>query len=325
MIEDQSLNKYLALFRKLRRDYKFGGAPHKPVLLLSVLQLFRNGTLSSNRVPIIPELVSAFKQNWSLLVDTPHDPNFALPFYHLRSEPFWELMPKSGLEIAVTKSRSIRSFRNLKGALEFAVIDQELFRLMNDPHSSAMLEGEMLNQYFPRTQLAYQKNTGNLYWKSLVKQLLEDSPETYLKRLKKLEKELAEPEWEEERFVRGGIFKREVPRLYNYCCSISGMKAESSTNAQLVDACHIIPFAEYGFDDVSNGITLCPNLHRAFDRGLIMIDQEYNVCVSSALSESKTPYSIKQFHGKHIHLPENKNWWPSQDSFKWHRENRFIV
>jgi predicted restriction endonuclease len=39
----------------------------------------------------------------------------------------------------------------------------------------------------------------------------------------------------------------------------------------MVDACHIVPIGRHGSDHVTNGLSLCPNLHRAFDRGLLSV------------------------------------------------------
>jgi len=75
---------------------------------------------------------------------------------------------------------------------------------------------------------------------------------------------------------------------------------------------------------LNNGIALCPNLHRVFDRGLISISDDYRVLVSNSFSEySDTPYSIKQFQNKQIILPDEEKYFPSIDNFRKHRE-RFI-
>lgn len=82
------LSYYIHCFQKLKRDHKNGGAPHKPILLLSVIDLFEKKVYYNNQLFIVPELVSSFKTIWSQLVDSRHDPIFALPFYHMQSEPF---------------------------------------------------------------------------------------------------------------------------------------------------------------------------------------------------------------------------------------------
>ena len=124
---------------------------------------------------------------------------------------------------------------------------------------------------------------------------------------------------EEEVFVRGGVFKKEIPRIYNHTRSISGMRIITGYSIQMIDACHIIPFSESHDDTISNGISLCPNLHRAFDRLLITLDEDYRV-VTKPFVEDDSLYSIKQFEGKQILLPENIKHYPSQDYLESHRK-----
>lgn len=57
------LEKYLKAFDRLRIDKAHGIAPHKPILLLSILQTFQNGNSNSKRICISPELVALFKTN----------------------------------------------------------------------------------------------------------------------------------------------------------------------------------------------------------------------------------------------------------------------
>jgi putative restriction endonuclease len=53
------LNQYANHFKKLNRSSHkvLGKAPHKPILLLSVLQLIRKGEITSNQIAITPELL----------------------------------------------------------------------------------------------------------------------------------------------------------------------------------------------------------------------------------------------------------------------------
>ena len=115
------------------------------------------------------------------------------------------------------------------------------------------------------------------------------------------------------------MFKRKVPQIYNYTCCISEMRIDATINISMIDACHIIPFAESYNDSVTNGIALCSNLHRAFDRGLIGIDDNYKVIVKSSWNEVMMSYSIKQFEGKPISLPLKNKEFPSGENFKSHR------
>jgi putative restriction endonuclease len=314
----------LHYFSKLRRDYKYGGAPHKPILLLAILELVRKGEIRSNRIAITPELVLEFKSIWSKLVITPHIPNFALPFYHMGSEPFWKLVTYSGMNIPVTSSNSIRSLNALKESIAFAELDATVFALMQDSIQLAIMEKALLDQYFPETKNRFHNYESGLF-SELETQILRDDAVIYRKRINELKETLSKEEFEEEIFVRGGMFKREVPKIYGYQCAISEMRIESSTNAQMVDACHIIPFALSKDDTITNGIALSPNLHRAYDRGLITITENYLVKVSPAISENDSPYSLGQFDGKQILLPKNTLHHPSIENLLWHHRECFVA
>lgn len=154
---DSILLYYLKLFKSLRRDYSYGGAPHKPILLLSIIQQIQKGLIYSNRIAITPELVLEFKSNWQKLVETPHIENFSLPFFHMKSELFWRLVSKPGVEISKTSSGSVKSLMSLRNSIEFAEIDKDLFDLMKESSSRKILEEELLITYF-KTLLS-DKNT----------------------------------------------------------------------------------------------------------------------------------------------------------------------
>jgi putative restriction endonuclease len=94
-------------------------------------------------------------------------------------------------------------------------------------------------------------------------------------------------------------------------------------DVQMIDACHIVPFAQSGDDTISNGLSLCPNLHRAFDRGLIAISDEYRVLVKPFYEVDDNVYSIKQFEGKKIFLPKEKVYCPLAINLAKHR-HRFV-
>jgi putative restriction endonuclease len=91
-----------------------------------------------------------------------------------------------------------------------------------------------------------------------------------------------------------------------------------------LDACHIIPFSKNQDDRVTNGLALCPNLHRAFDRGLISIDADYKVIVSDQIMEDQShPYGLTHFIGRRILLPSERHHQPAQENLEWHRLSTF--
>ena len=120
---NKDLPYYIHRFTHLKRDMKNGGAPHKPILLLSIISLFEKDIYTDNQIFILPELVASFKANWSKLVETNHFPIFAMPFYHLSSELFWKLIPNVGCEKWVESKNSMRSLGNLTTAIKYALLN----------------------------------------------------------------------------------------------------------------------------------------------------------------------------------------------------------
>ena len=53
------IQKYVKNFEKLRVSQSHGGAPHKPILLLSVIEGFEYQDIVSAEIFITPELISS--------------------------------------------------------------------------------------------------------------------------------------------------------------------------------------------------------------------------------------------------------------------------
>ncbi|MFV8226581.1 HNH endonuclease [Christiangramia aquimixticola] len=326
-MDDQIISDYLYYFKKLKRGVSrgLGKAPHKPVLLLSIISLIRKQQITNNRIFITAELVLEFRDIWKKLVHTKHTENFALPYFHMRSEPFWYIVEKPGKNLILTKSKSIKSFRNLKENVAFAEINKDLFYLLTQSHTSKILETALLENYFPTKYQDFWENNINLEESRIEYEIENTDSKEYREKLVALKNTLNEEQFDEEIFVRGGLFKKTVPKIYDYSCSISGMKITSTHNVQMVDACHIYPFSLSNDDTVPNGIALSPNLHRAFDRGLITINDNYIVRVSPSISENESVFSLSQFEGKQIALPEKSSWYPSVEYLSWHNKEVFIL
>jgi putative restriction endonuclease len=313
----KDLPYYIHCFTHLKRDMKNGGAPHKPILLLSVIRLFEQGIYSDNQIFVLPELVASFKSNWAKLVLTNHFPVFALPFYHLSSEPFWKLIANAGCEKWIESKSSMRSFGNLTTAVRYALIDKELSDLLLVPENRDILKIALLDKYFPDTKSNFGTN-GNDDLPSET--ILHDNSERYKQKIIELKNQVDENAFQEEIFIRGGLFKREIPKIYNHTCAVSGLRISAVANVSMVDACHIVPFSE-GYDDtLTNGIALCPNLHRAFDRGLISISDDYTILINKNFVENqKSAFNISQFAGKPIFLPYAEELYPDLGNIAVHR------
>jgi hypothetical protein len=88
--------------------------------------------------------------------------------------------------------------------------------------------------------------------------------------------------WVNYRGAKSATFRQEVRRAYNSTCIVCGLTLPPTPFNAIagVEAAHILPWAEYDLDEVSNGLCLCKNHHWAFDEGLILIihdGQQYHV------------------------------------------------
>ncbi len=307
------ISSLLQLNRATHRNKDYGKAPHKPILILSVIELIEEGLINENKILITPELVATFQRLWLKLVpEEGWQPKFFLPFFHLSSEDFWHLELVDGAKVALTSSYSPKSLSALRDSVKFACLDTELYRLLMIPEEREKIRKTLLVQYFQ--QSSYDQT-------SIRKERVE-----YLEQLELdfLTGQAASPPVKYLRLVeteaRSVIFKTEVPKKYGFTCAISNHRLTAVSDIQMIDACHIRPWSKTKDDAIQNGITLTPTLHRAFDRFLISIDEEYRVVVSKSFTEDVTsPFNMRQFSGKRIILPEKPEWYPSQEALAWHR------
>ena len=94
---------------------------------------------------------------------------------------------------------------------------------------------------------------------------------------------------------------------------------EDASHNSLVDACHIIPFAETYNDSIKNGLALSPTFHRAFDRGLIAVSDNYEVLIHPKLKDFNPNSGIGQYENQPLSLPANEKFYPSLYSLREHR------
>lgn len=79
------------------------------------------------------------------------------------------------------------------------------------------------------------------------------------------------------RALRDTSFKNRVLTCYSYRCAVCGLQLD------LVEAAHIVPVAEpTSTDDTSNGVSLCALHHRAYDKALVAISDDYHILVSES-------------------------------------------
>ena len=305
------LPAYLARLTKLRVDARTVGgvrleSPYKPALLLAVLEGVEEQTIRDNRIEITPELITAFKAYCQLLSPGPEyaASPFQLPFFHLQSSGFWHLHARPGRELVLTSSKSVRSFGHLRDVIAYASVDAALWDLLMQPVAREEIRQALLVRYFPLTRHYFRPRAGQEKLDDLGRQMLEEPAAVYRRAV-----DVAD---EAEVLVRSAVFGREVLRAYQSTCAVSGLQLLSTTGtAPLLDACHIVPWSVSHDYTIGNGLALCPNLHRAFDRHLFWVDADYQVRVAEGFGElGGHDYGVQRFNGQQLRLPKVRAWWP---------------
>jgi len=115
-------------------------APHKPFLLMSVMDNFAQGVIAENFIEPSFDLVDTFNIYWSSIMPPGSSTSMAYPFYHMNSEGFWHLDPDK--RIPVTSVSKLR--KEYKGAS----LDDDLYQLMSKPDTREQLRATIINTYF---------------------------------------------------------------------------------------------------------------------------------------------------------------------------------
>lgn len=102
---------------------------------------------------------------------------------------------------------------------------------------------------------------------------------------------------------------------YNNLCAITGtvIKYDNFTN---LEAAHIMPKSHGGLYLPSNGIALCRDLHWAFDKGFLTLDDNYKVLIHP----KTTSDYLRTFEGKQIYIPSNPFFVPNLDNIHYHND-----
>jgi putative restriction endonuclease len=117
-----------------------------------------------------------------------------------------------------------------------------------------------------------------------------------------------------------GAFRVLVTDAYRRRCALTGERT-----LPVLEAAHILPFAESGPHDISNGMFLRSDFHKLFDLGMITVTPEFRIEVSPRIREDwfngKAYYRL---HGLPLtNLPEAIADRPDPAFLRWHNDNRY--
>lgn len=303
------LTYYLNKISRLRVNRNFGKpAPHKPLLLLAVIDLIEQGSIFENKIEPSPPLVEAFLKYWNLL--SLEKPRIFLPFYHLQSDKFWHLQTKNEQAIY-----PFTSMTQLASVVAFAKLDEDLFALLYSSETRETIRHKILEVYFYeqaenfRRVIAENREINHL--ENLLLEMAENQNLDISKTVADTPK-------------RNIAFRRAIIRLYDYTCAACRLRIITLDGETAVEAAHIFPFAKSYDDSIGNGLSLCPLHHWSFDKGLFSIDDDYKMIVSGNFEESgNEAFLLRSLQAKEIYLPKEKPFRPSLTMIRWHRKHMF--
>jgi putative restriction endonuclease len=123
--------------------------------------------------------------------------------------------------------------------------------------------------------------------------------------------------------VNQNVFRQIVLANYNKKCAITGIDLPD-----LLVASHIIPWSQNEVERLNpeNGICLSTLYDKAFDKGLIGIDTDYKIVLSSEIKGRTTKNFYYDYfgkiEGKPIRLPQK--YLPKREFLEWHSYNIYI-
>ena len=121
-------------------------APHKAILLLSIMDLIEAGAITTPRIVLTKQLEEAFEKEWNCFVGSPlvFKCKIATPFWHMQNEPFYSLYHNSYEELS-SKGSSYSLSRLRKDV--YAIIDNDLFSQMRIDSSRSDFREALIKTY----------------------------------------------------------------------------------------------------------------------------------------------------------------------------------
>lgn len=320
-----TLEDFIRQFSKLRRapgpvwtEATKKQAPHKPLLLLALLDLVARGVVTSPFIDVREDLIELnelFTNYWRQVVPIRQTSSIAFPFSRLHSEPFWELVPVDSQNLDRKTINSINTVNQLRQVTIGSRIDSDLYALLQKEENRASLRQTLLMSCFSAEAINALCEQAAIHAEAFSY-----NQELLLKAHQPLIKEVVEIE-DYRPVSRNQGFRRAVVATYDHRCALCGVRIVTSEGHTAVDAAHIVPWSRTQNDDIRNGMALCKLCHWAFDEGVLGVSDNYAVITSPQVSLApNVPGSLQTLSGRSIIAPADKGLWPAQEYLYWHRQ-----
>lgn len=294
IVKDQKY--WLNKLATLRIDRSQGPAPHKPLLLLVIMEMAEKGEITKREVTLSPDLAFRFSVYGSVVAKRrKQSPEVRLPFHYLGSSRMWQPLTADGDpspdKRLTTMIRFDPSF--------FDCLSDNQFR---DRARRILIETEPY--FLPEEKAA-------LYSMLKIKPTV---PEI---------REYGELYRDSIQTGRDARFRIEVVVLaYKHTCALTGYRLTTLEMESIVDAAHIHAFSDSRSNDPRNGLALTKNSHWQFDRGLWSVNDDYRVLVNREkfIEDGVPGQRLADFEGRRVFLPSDPKYWPEHTYLDWHRK-----
>lgn len=291
-----------------------GKAPHKPLLLLCLLDMAEARKHAGRTFTRTAELVLRFKSYGALVSERwPTRLDLRMPFFYLRTQGFWE-----AFTLEMTPAQSPESCFMCEQHGEF-------FDLLADADFRLKARLLLVARYFePRERVALLESMA-LYDCGLRIADLKHGKKRKAEILKaeidgqRLNEEAEETARKKGRSAR---FAVQVVSRYKFTCALTGLCCLTTDGAAIVDAAHIEPFAENQNDDIENGLALCKNAHWMFDEGLWSVRNDGRVVLSPQQFTENGPEGLRlqPYAGRLLQFAAGVMLRPKAEYYSLHRE-----
>jgi putative restriction endonuclease len=316
-VGNQNWEDWLGRLYSLRRDKRGDHErPHKPVLLLSILDLLDRRVIRENAVPFSDDLVATFKRYFAVVKRHDDKPTIENPFYFLAGDKFWQVTPQGAKEPLYREgyASGAPGVAQLRRQSAIGRFDPGLWALMADPLARHQLREALIARYFPEDR---DKLAALVMGTRLTRPAETFSP---LEAEKALREELPPG--------RDAAFRRTILEVYDYRCAACGIRVLLDHVVSLVEAAHLIPFGESRNDKPTNGMALCPNHHWAMDRHLIAPcpDTKRRAGIWRVNGERlddriEGQRDLVALAGKAVIPPSEEKFYPGLESLRWREEH----
>lgn len=298
-------------------------APHKPFLLLAILDLLDTGRIQTNFIQLDSELVESFEVYWEKVMVGERRGNPVLPFFHLQHEGFWHLRSKPGMEQTLAHTHAIDTFQQLHKLVLGAEFDESLFAILQTPIGRTELRQVLIETYFATEVRPALAEVGKITIESFQYSLEMRGKVNDNADMRALREAVGGVGYLAD--SRSVAFRRDVTNAYAHACAMCGLRLRTPEGYTVVDAAHIVPWSEGRIDHVRNGLALCKVHHWAFDNGLVTVQTNYQIRISPLVLESGdgAGQPLADLAERLIALPSQKELYPIACVLEWHAKEIF--